>query len=233
MELIGNNDTRLNDAIKLHIDTYGHLYSDYALEYILDASKNDLKFEDKGDIMRQIYASIGALPDEINLYKGLLEIIKNNFRIDKNIIEVAGGCYPILSKYIDDEQQQIGKGTITVYDPQLVTNKLGNIKLMREDFTMSTPIDGCDLFMSFAPCEVTECFIKKATQAKKEFIVALCGCVPSNQGNYGYYQFPESWYGEIYNLAEKSIDDNFELSVSYFDSNYGYDYPIISSTLKK
>lgn len=217
-----------------YMEVYGQQYSDYALEYIYNTFGNDLYSGYIQDIMLQIYAEIDLIPEERNIYKGFIDLFKTKYSLDKNILEVGGGYFPAMAKYIDGKQQQERKGSITVYDPRLITNKLGNIRLVNECFTLSTNIDEFDRIIALASCGATEIIIKKANEANIDFFIGLCNCVhfPSEQLE-NYSENIEVWHNYLFNLARDTMSSEREFAIDYLKPTYGYECPIISSRVKK
>lgn len=121
-----------------YINEYDDGYSYAQLRFISDVFYRTIQTRrpSKRYIMNEIYAFLGLLADENNKYKGFVELLKQKYEIGVNAVEIAGGFFPNSAIYIDEEQHTIGRGTITVYDENLVTNKLGNIILNRRNFTL-------------------------------------------------------------------------------------------------
>ena len=148
-------------------------------------SQNDLDFihkyfkEGKSSlsILRQIYAKLGVLTNRENEYYRIFRFLKSNYDLGCNVLEICGGHYPILSEYIDKEQRNISCGTITVYDPKLVVNKLGNVNLVKDKFTKDIDISKYDLIISQSPCGVFQDIIDSSIGADKDYFIALCSCV--------------------------------------------------------
>ena len=178
-------------------------------------------------LVKQILDEMGLLPDKYNLYKGYLEVVKKYFTLNCNIIEVGGGYYPRLAKIISKEQS---RGSITVYDPNLVINKLSGIKLIKDNFSYDTDIRSCDLLLALAPCEATKIAIEKANKESKEYCVALCGC-----SHFGTEELREhnsisnSWCQEMWNLAKETAPKDNEVMIDYMAEYYDYPYAIILS----
>ncbi len=93
------------------------------------------------------------------------------------VLEIGGGCFPAFSKYFDEFQREHNMGgTITTYDSRLITNKLGNIKLHKENLYEDMSVQSYDLIVGIMPCDAKELIVKKATLEHKEFFIAMCGC---------------------------------------------------------
>ncbi len=231
MNLNENDKIRLDKAYNLFMKKYGNNYTKQQLEYINSKYLKDLneQYIDIKNTMLQIYTEIGLFSDDKNIYKAILEKLKKKHNIYSDILEVAGGSFPIMSKYIDEEQQKIGKGTITVYDPQLITDKLGNIILIKEEFNEKINVKNYDLIIGISPCKTEELIIKKANEEKKEFFILFCSCIRNFYDNADY----EYWCSYIYELAEGNYPENSKITIDYLDNIYNYDLPIMSKVYKK
>lgn len=63
------------------------LYLDYLQDEIED--KLLLGYTNNNDIINQIYCYLNLVDDNINAYKGFIEILKSNFDLKQNILEVG------------------------------------------------------------------------------------------------------------------------------------------------
>lgn len=109
--------------------------------------------------------AIGLLEPEKNCYLGFAKMIGETYGWNSHILEVGGGFYSAFSKYMDQFQQSHnGSGTITTFDPRLIVNKLGNVKLHREEFREEMTTESYDLIVGIMPCEATSMIIRKATK---------------------------------------------------------------------
>lgn len=139
--------------------------------------ENIYGIKDAISILRQIYAQSNLLNDNDNEYLRLLNyLLFKKYNLGGNILEIGGGVYPVLSSYIDAYQRRIGKGTITVIDPRLGISKLGNIKLVKDNFSIDD-IKNYDLVISQSPCIITHDVLDSAIDNGKEFFVTLCKCL--------------------------------------------------------
>lgn len=222
------------NMFRKYLKEYGTGYSDTSRNFI---KKNFLKITEPGEtpaILVQLYAKFGMLTEAENIYLGFSKMIGERYGWDAKILEVGGGFYPIFSKYIDDEQTKNGLGKITVIDPVLVTNKLGNVKLQKKAFSHNMNVSDFDLLVGICPCEATTEIIKSAVINKKEFFIAMCGCT-----HFPMYDIPcfynqsylyHMWVEEIVALAKEQEEDGFEVIQETVDN---FPYPIISSKIKK
>ncbi len=220
----------LSHYLKIYQDKYPELAVEFIKEHFLER----MPISDTTDVLKQIYALFGILDESENCYLGFSNMVGERYGWDSNILEIGGGFFPMFSKYVDESQRESGsKGTITTYDPDLIVDSLGNIKLHKENFTEEMSIESYDLLVGIMPCEATRMIIRKATQEHKEFFLAMCGCVHSRSSFIpsaliGY----DNYVDEIYNLAKLQEKDGFEVTKET-GWQYSFRYPIISSRRKK
>lgn len=220
MERTKEIEEKLESFFQIHASNYPK----DILDLIQNTIEDDTYLENIGDIVYQIYTNLELIPKENNRYFGFLRELNNHFDIHQNIIEVAGGLLPVFGKELGKMQTS---GTVTVYDPLLVVESFGTLKLKKEKFSMDTNIDSSNLLVGISPCEATESIILKSNQEHKELFLALCGCdhTPHDYGyGYSYYR----WESYVYHLVESTLDDNAYVDVTYLDNNnYYYPYPIL------
>ena len=171
------------------------------------------------DILRQIYDELGLLDDKDNLYLGFIDIIKDKFNIDSNIVEVGGGVIPSLGKNITLNQKS---GTVTVYDPRLIVKK--------EYFNDNTDISKCDLVIGLMPCQATEVLIRQAGKYNKDFLIGLC---EGGHNAFDDYFDDDIWKENIFYLARKAIEENDMGVLMETDLlDYNDPYPVIYNKRK-
>ena len=222
-----------------YLQIYGWGYSDNNIDLLLSTFLAPIPTKDLPDILKQIYAAFDMLEPEENCYLQFAKMVGERYGWDAHILEIGGGVFPAFAKYVDELQQEHGgKGTITTYDPWLVVDKLGNVKLHREAFSYSMPVDSFDLIVGIMPCKATEAIIRKATLSHKEFFLAMCGCIhyelirdPSGCMMMSRLTY-ENYKREVYALAKKQEADGFEVREEYA-KQYSFKYPIISSRVVK
>lgn len=212
--------------IEKFLETYGKGYDPRELEYIRKNWQRGLKSKFTTDILRQIYSELGFFNDSENIYIGFIEILENNFDIERDIIEVGGGRFPTLAKTIALKQH---KGTITVYDPRLVTTKseVPNMTLKKENFTMSTPIKKDQLVIAFMPCEATESTIVASGTNNTDFMIALCEGGPHGD-EFDYFESEEEWITSMIYKARLMAKKYGLGTIEVADlKQYGDPYPVI------
>lgn len=190
------------------------------------------------DVISQAYSACDILEEKDNMYLEFLTNLEKYFTLDHNIVDVGGGLYPALATYIKEKQVKLKKGTITVFDSDLVVNKLNGIVLKKELFTENTQIENCDLIIGTYTCEATIPIIRNARKNYIPFSIALCGCThfSSQELNsipyYANYQIQNLWNEYIMDEIYKDLPNDMEIKIDYFKNPY-HPYPIITKTYKK
>ena len=223
--------------LKEYLNEYGLNYSVEARNYIEEHFLELLGCDMAPDILFQIYAKLNIIPKNKNIYVNFYNIIKKLYGLDGNILEVGAGFYPILAEYIDEYQSKIKKGSITIYDPLLVPNRLGNIKMYKENFYSTINTSKYDLLVGIAPCEATKDIIVNAINYSKPFYLAMCGCTHFSSDELyempyflsNYNKMYEKWVDSVYFLAKNQENQGFEIVKNYVKN---FPYPIIYSKRK-
>lgn len=157
----------ISEFAEIETDLITYINRYYAASYYEPKSGENAFF--------QIFSGIDGL-DNKDPYLQTVKEIENEFGLDKNIIEVGCGMFPSLSRLIAQRQKEIGKGTITAYDPKLVTKTMEGVTLVKQNFTLSTPIPQNTLIIGRKPCQVTETMLRSAAKNKAELFIKLCDC---------------------------------------------------------
>lgn len=222
-----------NEYKSKYIDQYDEYMSNFILNNFYEYIGQRQVYAD----LLEIYSDFGMISDEDNHYVAYLDKIKNNFSLDRNILEVASGPLPALANMIAKEQLKLGNGTITVYDPKLIytNSKYENMKLYKDNFSSEVDVSCFDLIISIMPCTVTEDVLESIFKNNKDYFVAFCGCdhypdfnpyymynIPNP--SYFYYLRDAKEYNEKYNLGELIEDE--------LDEKFQIPYPIIYNKRK-
>ena len=223
-----------DDFLSKYISEYDENMSEYIKNNFYKFIGERLVYSE----LLQIYSDLGIISNNDNHYYAYFEMIKNNFDINCNILEVASGKVPALANIIAKEQLKMGKGTITVYEPGLVDikSKYSNMKLCKEEFNDSIDISGFDLVVSIMPCLVTEDVLRSTFRNNKDFFIAFCGCEHyPNLNPYYMYGFPyPSYHNYIYDAKKYNEEYNLgDIIQTKLDDKYEIDYPIIYNKRKK
>lgn len=188
------------------------------------------------DILMQVYSELGIESPNGNFYKEHVRRIKELFDIKCNILDIASGMIPSFANSLAHEQLKLGKGTITLYEPLLISTepKFANMTLHRKDFTSRTRIKDFDLITAIMPCEATETIITQACRNQKDFYIAMCGCTHSSTDYYGCYITPTIYQEQVIEKTKSLLTqyDNGTLVVERLDDNYDIDYPILYNRRK-
>ena len=204
-----SNINEIQDAmrkLKRYMRKYGHLYTDNCREYIADNFMLYLDAPTAPDVLMQIYDTVGCGVKEGSFYNAHLARIQNMYGLDRNIVEVGGGRIPSLAKLIALKQKT---GTITVYDPRLIKtdNKIPNMTLKREYFTLDSPVDNNQLVMAFMPCDATEKALTAAAKNNADFLIGLCEGGPHGD-EFDYFEDEEEWLGNILYTAKRLVEQH-------------------------
>lgn len=205
------------------LDKYFNLYGDSYNEMQINNIKEDFGIMYK-DCLTQIYDALGLLNEDENPYIGFRNIIEKNFGLDINILEIGGGVYPALSYNINKRQKEIGKGSITVYDPMLSKGLVSDgVRLVKQGFNYDIPINEFDLIIGKEPCAATEMIIEVCNNDNKSMIISPCKC-------YGllpeYIEYDEDGLATWYNYVLEMMEDYDQIKTEYLDEKYNYDNPI-------
>lgn len=184
------SDKELERVVLPFIDEYQHFYdSDEELREEVDCSSvsNFLRYSYKDayhflgeneSVYTQIFAHLGLLPEEKNPYYQMMKRIEAEYGLDRDIVEVGGGMIPVLGMEIAKRQLEIGKGSITIYDPKAFIKTANGAKIINSYFTEATSpaLKEGDLLIGRKPCDATIGMIKAANKRNVEFYISLCDC---------------------------------------------------------
>ena len=188
---------------------YEELYDKKMIKFIKDNFKSGMHSSEIVDILKQVYAYLGILPEEQNIYKKCLDIIKEEYGLEQNILEIGAGAIPIFSMYVDEEQKN---GSITAYDKYLVPNKLGNIKIYKKNFTMNDSTKDYNLVVGIYPCDASYMLIQKAAEENKDMLLLSCDCTHFSTG-YLQFNMPDidEWHDYLYYRACTKYENKKEI----------------------
>lgn len=221
---------RVNDFLDAHVDQYTEREINYIRRNIFHPMTKEYIYY-SADILRQIYDELGLLPSEKNIYLGFLKLLEDNFDIDRNIVEVAGGRIPCLAKRIAIKQKT---GTITVYDPRLIPTipREENMILKRQSFNTKTPVTGAQLIIGVMPCDATIAAVEAACDNNIDFMFALCE--GGDRSGYEWLETDEEWIGYIKYIAGNGVKNN-DMGTLHQASleSYGSPYPVIYNKRRK
>ena len=177
------------DNINDFIIKYGKLYGKQEIKRLLDEDESAELYDSDGigglsESLEQIYHSIGRLPSSYDPYLIILKVLLEKFDIGCNILEVASGKYPALGYDVAKKQLDLGIGTITFMDPNLICNESNklykNVTPLREQFTANTDISQYDIVLANRPHNVLIDLIKSVINNDKDFLIFPCSCYDNN-----------------------------------------------------
>lgn len=163
----------------------------------------------------QMFSAIDSLGDK-DPYLQTMQEIEQDFGLDRNIIEVGCGMFPSLARIIAKRQKEIGKGTITAYDPELVTKTLEGVTLVKHHFTLATPIPKNALIIGRKPCQATELMIQSATLNQSELFLKLCNCnhIPDSQKSNYTGPYKTNWLTYVDEITASTLQPGFVVEKS-------------------
>lgn len=232
------NKGELNKIYNELLNQYIPAYDEFMSGFIKDNFFSSIGSRQVYSELLQLYSDFDIIPDEDNHYMAYLNKIKDNFDINCNILEVASGSVPALANIIASEQLKTGNGTITIYEPNLIstTPKYSNMKLYKEEFNSTIDIKQFDLVVSIMPCLVTEDIIEQVFKNDKDFYLAFCGCDHYGFSNpfYGYMMPIPSYYQYLTKVNELNKEYNLgDIITDRLPDKYEIDYPIVYNKRKK
>lgn len=224
-------DFKLEEEIEMYLSIYEDKYTEEELIFIRKNAKKFYREKIYIDVISQILVALGRHPESNNRYKKYVEFLQLKYGINQDILEVSCGKFPALSKYIDEEQRKCGNGSITAYDPKLVTTSYGNIRLYNKLFDQNIDFGKFSLITAIHPGEATIPIIKLANQNDKDFSILTCGCTHfSDRDNFFFTpQKLSEWYNYLFELAKENLSSDRIVEIDYID---GIKNPIISSRKK-
>ncbi len=125
--------------------------------------------------LRQLFSKFQVIYPEVDPYLFIYQLLKKFSFLNGNCCEVGAGFYPRLAELVLPTLEQ-NHHKLTVYDPELVLERLGNAKLVKDKFTSQTSMKDIDTIYGLFPCEATIPMIDKAILENKNLLLAFCGC---------------------------------------------------------
>lgn len=210
-------------------EKYPNAYSEEEVDYIISNIDWINHNNYYGYLLREIYDELGMIKKQDNLYLGFIKLIKQEFGLDKDILEIGGGILPRLSKRISLKQKN---GSITVYDPRLAytNSKQDNLVLFKDKFTKEKLPEDCDLIIGVQPYGCTETIVNTACENNIDFMIAL-GDLPGN-GFIDEYEFGGLQRSLIHNAEKLVKEHNLGELQKVKINQYGSIYPVIYNKRK-
>lgn len=225
-------EKELEKELEMYLSLYEDEYTEDEINFIRSNLINFFKSGTQIDITSQVLVALGRLPDCDNRYKKYLEFLKTRYSLDGNILEVACGKFPALSKYIDEYQKDLSNGSITAYDPKLITTSYGNIRLHKKIFDDTIDLSNYSLVTAIHPSEATVQIIEAANKGDRDFSILTCGCAHFPDKERPFFYTPAimyEWQNYLINVARRDLSPSRTLDIDYID---GINTPVISSRKK-
>lgn len=232
----GINEEEIAALYNSFCKKYKPLYDNDAWLYIEDNFWTYVFSSGAPDILMQIYSELGIESLKGNYYKRQLANLKNKFDIRCNILDVGSGMIPSFANLLAQEQLRLGTGTVTLYEPLLLTTepKHRNMTLHKTEFTSETHIKEFDLLTGILPCGATESIVENACRNQKDFYIAMCGCTHFDYIPWYMYVTPEMYQDHVIEKTKRLLEeyDNGTLVVERLKGEKDLDYPILYNRKK-
>lgn len=187
--------TRDKEEIARILTQFGETYEEalgYEVGYLNAHIKNDqLGIPLTSAFLAQIYEVAGLTKPDCSVYKKMYELIKREFNLKRNVVEVGSGVFPLLGHSLSEYQLKLGGGTVTVYDSRVWKKYPTRAKLVNGYFNGKVQLPKNSLLVSLFPCESTELIIERALKENLEFCIALCGCNHSSNPSLSTREYHE------------------------------------------
>lgn len=179
---ISNDYKRVKEFLRRYVDFEGQ-YNCYDFLFIVGALKRLDLIEnidrDELGIVRNILAYLEydfARKGDLEL----LEIIKKNFSLDANVLQVGCGKIPVLAELVRREQVRLGRGKIEAWDPHVIIDnkiypeldKIGKA-YWKKDFSGHNFLK-TDLCLAVDVCPSNEYFLQLASEHDVNLFMLLC-----------------------------------------------------------
>ena len=156
-----------------------------------------------------------------NAVSYLMKVKKYSF-LEGNCCEVGAGNYPRLAE-LTAPQIKLKKGTLTIYEPNILFTKIDNVTIIKDKFKKSTNINHIDTIYGMFPCEASITIAEKAFEEDKNLLLAFCSCDHSTK------EHPK-WLGTYW--AEDFCMDyrekyGHEVEIIDWPTTIGIDFPIM------
>ena len=179
-------------------------------------------------LLSQILSRFGVYHNGKDSYVEMFKLLEKYSFLQGNCCEIGAGMYPRLAELVAP-QLKLRKGTLTIYEPNIILTKLENAKIVRERFKKDTNIDQVDTIYGLFPCKASIVIAEKAFEEDKNLMLAFCACDHSTK------EHPK-WLGKYW--AEDFCMDyrekyGNEAEIINWPSPVGIDLPIMIRKKRK
>lgn len=173
-------------------------------------------------VLMQILSKFNVYSDGYDPYKELAKLLEKYSFLEGNCCEVGAGNYPRLAE-LTAPQIKLKKGTLTIYEPNILFTKIDNVTIIKDKFKKSTNINHIDTIYGMFPCEASITIAEKAFEEDKNLLLAFCSCDHSTK------EHPK-WLGTYW--AEDFCMDyrekyGHEVEIIDWPTTIGIDFPIM------
>lgn len=171
----GTNQFQLKEYLDEYLDTYevpNMFRYQFMQNYLNGYSNRPIDSQ-----IAQFYKEYGVLDEHSDMYKAFVDIIKHNHPnlSDMTILDVCGGMVPQLGRELAKEAKHV-----MVVDRNMVyKNNPDNLEPIQMRIESYRDLPTADMVVGLLPCEATQHIIDYSVCNKKDFIIALCGCMHS------------------------------------------------------
>lgn len=200
--------------LKCFMDEYGKKYSlkmQKDIKHYYYESGVPRYFQDT--YMQQIYHAIGELDPDIDPYIASLRMFQDlEFDFGCNILDVASGYYPAFAYEIAKKQLELGRGSVTCIDPDIVCEQplYSNVTFLKQKFTNEFDLSKFDLIVSLLPCGISSTLITSVIEQMKDYFILPCSCMRMRTLDNGNTIFTNE--GDIMYMAGAELCDKKGIS---------------------
>lgn len=125
---------------------------------------------------------VAELLSKFNIYKTKYDpylemsyLLEKYSFLEDNCCEIGAGYYPRLAEIVLPKIK-LNRGSLTIYEPEIMFSNIENMKVVKEKFTKDTDIEKFDTLYGLYPCEATIAIAEKAFEEDKNLMIAFCSC---------------------------------------------------------
>lgn len=135
---------------------------------------------DLSPMTMQIFSKFQILNEKYDPYLEIYKLLKMNNLLNGNCLEVGAGVYPRLAELVNSDLDK-NDHKLTIYEPNIILDKLQNITVVKDNFTKQTNLTGIDTLYGLFPCDASVTLAAKAFEEDKNLVLAFCDCDHSTE----------------------------------------------------
>lgn len=172
--------------------------------------------------LRAIFSKFQIIYSNVDPYLYMCELLKDFSFLNGNCCEVGAGAYPRLAELVLPDLKQ-DNHRLTIYEPEIILDKLDGAKIVRGKFTKETNIADIDTIYGLFPCGATISMIDKAFEEDKNLLLAFCSC---NHSTPTHQWWVGKWWAEDVCMDYREKYRN-EVQILKWPKKYDIPYPIM------